>query len=320
VTFRVAASGVDEVEIFADETYSLGPAFDPSLQDELLYRFVGTGFARSLHVVGRVDGADVARADLTITVNPDSCAERFFVSEFDQRNTDSSGDVDLFAIREAGLAAITDEVDALQACGAGVSLGGMLSLLLYEGGFRAGAFNTRCDENSYHNTSSGCDAVAEALYSYQFGLGAIHTSNFHPCKGGSYTQGMRQQFLDAADAAGYPVGDQLVTSHVSQRVAEFCPNATPSAVDYYILGAHDPFGIPKNDRGNALGSVGDFPFLDPAVSIELTFSILSSGCADISDDRDAIARWGGGDSRYSEASFQDGILAHYDNFAAANCN
>ena len=45
-----------EVEVFADETYSLGPAWDPSKQSELRYRFGGTGFPRPIHVSARKDG------------------------------------------------------------------------------------------------------------------------------------------------------------------------------------------------------------------------------------------------------------------------
>ncbi len=319
VLFRVDAVAVDEVEIFADETYSLGPAFDPADTDELLFRFAGTGFERSLHVVGRVDGEEVARADLAITVTDDTCEDRFFLDRFDSRNEDASGELDMFTIRETSLMAIKAEVEALQACGAQITLGAILSLLMFESALRAGSFNTRCNENSYHNTESDCDLVAEALYSYQFGIGAIHTSNFHPCRGGSYTQGMRALFADIAADAGFPTED-LLTPELQNRFHDVCPDATPSAVDYYILGAHEPFGIPRNDNGNHLVAVGDYPFLDPHVSVPLTFSILYNQCSTISDDRDAIARWGGGDARYAETAYQNNILAHYENYAAAHCD
>ena len=319
VLFEIQAFGVDEVEIFADETYSLGPAWDPAERQTLLYRFSGTGFPRAIHVTGRKEGQDVARADLTITITPDSCEDRFFVSEFGSHNDDPGGTVDLVGIREDALAAIHAIVEDLQACGAAVTLGGMMSLLLYEGGFRAGAYNTRCIENSYNPTQSDCDLAAEALYSYQFGIGAIHTSNFHPCKGGAYTQGMRQLLTDLADAAGFDTDPSLVTPALTARFATVCPNETPIAVDYYILGAHDIFGIPRNDSGNYLQGCGTFPFFNAQVSLNLTFQILFLSCASIGSDRDAIAAWGGGDASYSDPAKQSLILSYYENFAEANC-
>jgi len=318
VELVIAAQNVDQVEVFADETYSLGPAWDPAGRDRLLYRFAGTGVPRKLHVVGRVAGAEVARADLEITISPDSCEDRFFVKEFDARNVDPTGTVDLFALREQSLAAIKTEVATLQACGAGLTLGNMMSLLLYEGGFRVAAFNTRCVENSYNPTASNCDAVAEALYSYQFGIGAIHTSNFHPCKGGSYTQMMRAQFLAKAAAAGFSVSPTIPAA-MAARFATVCPGQTPNAVDYYLLGAHDVFSIPRNTSGNDLAGFGTFPLFSPGVSIPLTFRELSGSCAAIGSDRDAIRIFGGGDASYAQTAKQDQITSYYRNFAAANC-
>lgn len=318
VEIVIAAANVEQVEVFADETFALGPAWDPAVTDRLRYRFVGTGVPRMLHVVGRVGGVEVARADLTITVAADSCEDRFFVKEFDARNVDPSGTVDLAALREESLETIKAEVAALQACGAGITLGNMMSLLLYEGGFRVAAFNTRCSENSYNPTSSNCDVVAEALYSYQFGIGGIHTSNFHPCKGGAYTQMMRTRFLEKAAAAGF-AGVATLPPGMAQRFATVCPTKTPSAVDYYLLGAHDPFGIPKNTAGNHLAGSGVFPLFTPRVSISLTFAELAGSCASIDDDRDAIRLFGGGDATYAQTAKQDQIMSFYQNFAAANC-
>lgn len=319
VVFRIAATEVDEVEIFADETFSLGPAWDPREREGLRYRFGGTGVPRKLHVVGRVAGAEVARDDLTVTVTPDACEDRFFVEQFDKRNMDPDGTVDLFALREDALSSIKAEVAALQACGAGVTLGNMMSLLLYEGGFRAAAFNTRCVENSYNPTSSNCDADAEALYSYQFGIGGIHTSNFHPCKGGTYTQGMRQRFLDEAAAAGFSTDAGLVTPSLAERFASVCPTKTPTAVDYYLLGAHDVFDIPRNTSGNDLAAAATFPLFTPQVSVALTFAELAPSCASIGDDREAITVFGGGDASYGTTAKQDEIMSYYGNYATANC-
>lgn len=320
VIFEIEATGVDEVEIFADETYSLGQAFDPDEDPTLRYRFAGTGFERPLHVEGRVDGEKVDRDDLSLTVNPDSCEDQFFLTRFDQENDAPSGEIDMFAIREDSLAAVKSEIESLQSCGADLTLGAMMSLLNYEALFRAGAFNTRCNENSYHNTESDCDEVAEALYSYQFGIGGIHTSNFHPCKGGSWTQGMRQRFHEVADEIGYDTDDDIVTDALANRFWEVCPDEEPRALDYYILGAHEHFDIPRNDAGNHLEAVGDYPLMDPAISVPLTFHILQVQCDDITGDRDAIEQWGGGDPAYGTQDRQDQILARYENFAAANCD
>jgi hypothetical protein len=319
VVFVVAAENVEEVQIFADETYPLGSAWDPATRDSLRYRFSGTGVARSIVLIGRNAGVEVARAPLTITVSPDSCEDRFFVTNFNSRNTDPTGTIDVAALREDSLSAIKAEVQALGACGATVTLGAMMSLLLYEGGFRVAAFNTRCVENSYNPTTSDCDLVAEALYSYQFGIGAIHTSNFHPCKGGAYTQSMRQLFLDKAAAAGFSTDPALVTTHLADRFHTVCPTKTPTAVDYYLLGAHEVFGIPKNMSGNDLAAYGKFPLFTPAVSISVSFHELAVSCASIHSDRDAITVFGGGDASYGTTAKQDQILAYYGDFKAANC-
>jgi hypothetical protein len=319
VLFTIEAQGVDEVQVFADQTYPLGAAWNPASRSTLLYRFGGTGVPRALRVVGRKNHVDVAQADLTLTISPDSCADRFFVSRFDAQNTDPSGAIDLVGIRESALAAVRAEVDALHACGAGVTLGGMMSLLSWEGALRAAAFNTLCSENSYNRTASDCDVDPEALYSYQFGLGAIHTSNFHPCKGGSYTQGMRQLFLAKAAAAGFPTSPSLVTPALAARFHQVCPNATPTAVDYYLLGAHDVFGIPKNTTGNDLGAVGSFPLFTASVSVALTFHELAVSCSSLTSDRAAITAFGGADTSYATTAKQDQVLAPYTQFAAAHC-
>jgi len=317
VLFKVAATRVEQVRILADQTYGLGPAWDPTNKSTLLYRFSGTGFARALKVEGLVAGQVVASAQLTITVKPDPCEDLFFVKKFDANNQDPT--LDLVQIREDSLATLRKAVADLQSCGAKVTLGGLLSLLYFEGLFRVAAFNTRCEENSYHKTASGCDTVAEALYSYQFGLGAMHTSNFHPCKGGSYTQKMRQSFLAEAAAAGFSTSSSLVTSQIAARFQQVCPGSTPSAVDYYLLGAHDSFGIPKDTAGNHLAAYGKFPLFTPAVSVGLAFAALKTSCASIVSDRKAIAVYGGGDSSYGGTAKQDQILAYYQSFKASSC-
>jgi hypothetical protein len=321
VLFKIEAHGVEQVEILADQTYSLGSPWDPAQRSTLLYRFGGTGVPRPIHLSGRVGGQEVASDDITITVQPDPCEDRFFVSKFDANNKDPSGTLDLVAIREESLAAVRQAVADLQACGATVTLGGMMSLLYYEGAFHVAAYNTLCEQNSYNKTATDCDVVAEALYSYQFGLGGMHTSNFHPCKGGSYTQGMRQRFLQEAAKAGFSTDVSLIPpgSALATRFKEVCPQATPTAVDYYLLGAHDVFGVPKDDEGNYLAGYGKFPLFHPAVSVSLTFAEISGACSQIDGDRDAITLFGGSDTSYGSTSKQNTILAYYDGYQAANC-
>lgn len=319
VTFRIQASGVDQVEVFADTSYSLGAAWDPSERDTLLYRFAGTGIPRPIRVVGRKKGVDTTHQDITITVKADSCEDLFFVQKFDANNKDTTSTLDMVGIRESSLAALKVAVEEMKECGAKLTLGGMMSLLLYEGAFRVGAYNTKCIENSYNKTASDCDIVAEALYSYQFGLGALHTSNLHPCKGGSYTQGMRQAFLDAAKDAGFSVDPSLMNEELTKRFRQVCSTATPSAVDYYILGAHSVFNIPRNTAGNFLQGYGKFPLFTPSMSIRLMFRALRLSCSSIGSDRDAIRIYGGADTSYGTTAKQDQILSYYNSFAATNC-
>ena len=320
VLFTIEARGVEEVEIFADETYSLGPAWDPAERSTLLYRFSGTGIPRPIRVTGRVGGTDVARDDITITVTPDACEDLFFVTNFDSRNDDLSGSIDVAKAREDALTAVKDAVEELRTCGDAVTLGGMMALLLYEGGFHIAFYNTICEQNSYVTwLDTDCDVVAEALYSYQYGIGGFHTSNLHACKGGAYTEGMRSRFLLEAADAGYRTDDGLLTPAILDRFETVCPGDSASAVDYYILAAHDDFGVPKDDSGNYPEGFGTYPFFDVAVSIGMTFGEIMASCAVIDDDRDAITAFGGGDPSYAATAKQDEILSLWWNYRDANC-
>src|SRR5205823_4296753 len=100
--------------------------------------------------------------------------------------------------------------EALQKSGANISLGGMLALLMYEGQGRLAHYNTRCSENSY-DKSAECWTNPKARYSYQLGLGAVHTSNFHPCRppGG---HPIRKHFEDIARAESFAPTDEQLTS------------------------------------------------------------------------------------------------------------
>lgn len=313
VSFQITAKNVDEVEVFVDETQSLGPAWNPSTNHTLRYRFTKTGTPRPFHVKGRVAGKEVVRADLTVTIEPDSCEDRFFLAQFAKHNTAPAG-TSLFEPREDALAAVKAYVQKLNACGAKVTLGNVMALLLYEGALRVGAYNTLCEENSYNKTATNCDADPEALYSYQFGLGAIHTSNFHPCKGGAWTQKMRSMLLSQMSQAGFSTASSLLTADQKSRFAQVCPSTTPSAVDHYLLGAHAAYGVPKDATGNHLAGYGKFPLFDPAISIALSLYPIEASCAKITDDRAAIAAWGGGDSSYATPAKQDQIMASWKGF------
>jgi hypothetical protein len=79
------------------------------------------------------------------------------------------------------------------------------------------------------------------------------------------------------------------------------------------------FSIPKDASGNHLPGYGKHPLFAPAVSVGLSFGELAASCAAITDDRKAIAVFGGGDASYGTASKQDAILALYQSFKAASC-
>lgn len=319
VLFKISATKVQQVQLVADKVSPLSAPWDPTQRDWLLYRFSGTGKARAIRLLGLVGGKEVASHDITITIKPDPCEDLFFVSKFNATNTDPTGTLDLVSIRETALSDIKAAVATLKACGATVTLGGMLSLLYFEGNLKAAFYNTKCAENSYHKMASGCDVYPQALYSYQLGIGTIHTSNFHPCKGGSYTQGMRQKLLAAIAASGFSTSAGLVTPQVISQVQSFCPGTSATVVDHYILGAHTPYGVPKNSSGNALDALATYPFFRSAVSVAMAFAEMAASCSTITDDRKAIAVYGGSSSFYKDYANQTKILAAYQSFAATNC-
>jgi len=189
---------------------------------------------------------------------------------------------------------------------------------VYESGLRIAHYNTRCSENSY-NREVDCYQHPEARYSYQFGIGAIHTSNFHPCKDIAFTGRMRQRFLEALGDNGFATDAGVVTADVLEEFHEICPDSTPSAVDYYILTAHRTFDIPQDGSGNYLEGYGRFPFFAPRVSISLTFGELLARASSIDSDRKAIQIFGGGDSAYSTTARQNEVLSYFENFRRDNC-
>lgn len=86
---------------------------------------------------GGKDGASHA-----ITIKPDPCEDLFFVSKFNANNTDATGKPDLVSIHEDALSDIKAAVAKLKACGAKVTLDGLLSLLYFEGNLKAAFNNT----------------------------------------------------------------------------------------------------------------------------------------------------------------------------------
>jgi hypothetical protein len=130
---------------------------------------------------------------------------------------------------------------------------------------------------------------------------------------------MRQAFLENAEAAGFSTELSLLDANTISRFHEVCPDEEPSAVDYYILKAHDVFGIPRNDSGNYLAAYGEYPLFSADVSLGLTFRMLSGSCGSITSDRDAIRIYGGGDSSYAQHSKQDRILRLFQDFEQQIC-
>lgn len=264
---------------------------------------------------GTAGTADAGHGDAGTVFPPPGtlCQYQFFRSYFDPANGTAFA-----ALRAASFSRIVERVRALQACGANVTLGGMLSLMIYEGGgAKVAFFNDRCNENSY-DSSATCWTNPKARYSYQLGLAPVHTSNFHPCADVGWTSKMRARLDRALADAGYAPTAAEVSS-VGPALHTFCPNAAPTRVDYYILTIHSVFGVPTNTSGNDLPHAGTYPFFNPRVVIDLFFDALASGCASLSNDRSAIAVFGGGDSSYQSTAKQDQILALWNNYRAAHC-
>jgi len=241
------------------------------------------------------------------------CEYGFFRKYFDRDNTPAQG-----LLRDAAFLHIVSRHDALLACGAKTTLGGMLSLMIYEGGGAKVAFyNDRCAENSYDNSAT-CWTNPSARYSYQFGLAPVHTSNFHPCADVGWTSKMRARLDAALGAAGFSPSAQDIAS-VASALHTFCPNAAPTRVDFYILSVHSRFQVPTNGSGNDLPHAGAFPFFTPRVVIDLFFDALQGSCASLGSDAAAIGVFGGADTSYRSATKQQQILALWNGYRAANC-
>lgn len=243
-----------------------------------------------------------------------ACEYGFFKNYFDEDNGTTYA-----TLRDSTFVHVVDQVKALQECGAKITLGGMLSLMIFEGGGAKVAFyNDRCKENSY-DRSANCWENPEARYSYQYGLAPIHTSNFHPCKDITHTSKMRSRLAKAMLDAGFMPSASAISA-VGDELKTFCPSATPTIVDYYILTAHSAFGVPKDTSGNDLPNAGKYPFFTPRVVIDLFFATISGGsCIALTSDEAAIIVFGGSDGSYRTPSKQALILKRWGDYKSATC-
>jgi hypothetical protein len=255
-------------------------------------------------------GFDVPEPDAAGAPYPagEACEYAFFQQYFDRDNG-----VAYALLRDETFAYVDQQVKALQACGAKITLGGMLSLMIYEGGgAKIAFFNDRCAENSY-DSSATCWNTPLARYSYQYGLAPVHTSNFHPCADVTYTSMMRARLAKAIANAGYAPSSAAIAG-VTADLHTFCPSSTPTVVDYYILTAHSAFGVPKSATGNDLANAGKFPFFEPRVVIDLFFAAISGNCTALTSDNAAIGVFGGADASYRTAAKQAQILSLWETY------
>src|SRR5688500_4387037 len=116
----------------------------------------------------------------------DRCNEGFWRSLLENHNTSQVAAEE--AMRTVTI--LRTRVDKWRRAGGGGTLAAVLALLAYESNGQLGYANTRCGENSY-DRGRMCWTNPEARYSYQLGIGAIHTSVFHPCKDVRYTRRRR---------------------------------------------------------------------------------------------------------------------------------
>lgn len=258
-----------------------------------------------LPLVGQSSGADSSKE------YPREYA--FFRAAFERRNgTVHQNDLDR-TFKEVVIA-----VERLQRCAPKITLGGMLSLVIFESGARLAFYNTKDQENSFRKRLRADLPFWQqpfARYSYQFGIVPVHTSILRPCMPG--TQPLRKAFDEAALRAGFTPSEKDLES-VRPEFDEVCGKVIqsrvpdkPRAVDYYILNSHRDFDVPKNSSGSDLKNLGRFPFFTPAVTTPLFFHEMETDCRTIQDDGAAICAWGGGDKSYCTKERQDAILASW---------
>jgi hypothetical protein len=129
---------------------------------------------------------------------------------------------------------------------------------------------------------------------------------------------MRARLAAAMSAAGFaPSADDIAS--VAGELASFCPGAEPTVVDYYILSAHDVFGVPIDAVGNDLANAGVYPFFTPRVMIDLFYDTFEPSCAALDDDETAVAVFGGADPSYDDPAKQAQILGLWHDWQARHC-
>lgn len=224
--------------------------------------------------------------------------------------------------------AVSDTTKEIQRLAPGVTLGGMLSIVVFESGVRPAFFNTKDNENSFNpekknklpklNANEPFWQQPLARYSYQLGIIPIHTSIFRPCVRG--TQAARLRFDNLAKEQGFaPAADQLVS--IRQEFEEVCQKAQspvpdePRAVDYVILNAHSKFGVPKNSSGGDVVHLSSFPLYWPRVTTPFFFLSILTQKDKVTDDESALCVWGGGDHSYCQDTKQKNIFRPWKSFS-----
>lgn len=254
----------------------------------------------------------------------------FFQTYFQRANQRADGVHREKELNEA-FQAISDNVAEIQRFAPNVTLGAMLSLIVYESGDKLAFYNTRDSENSFDPGKKlpGVPKLAPgrpfwrqplARYSYQLGLVPIHMSNFRPCIAG--TQSARKSFDTLAQAQGIaPTTRQLAS--VQQDFAEVCQKALKpvedhvQSVDYFILAAHTVFNVPKDNSGSDLDELESYPLYFVRITTPLFFIEILNGAkaGRITDDSSAIFRWGGGDPPHKQSEKQARILRDWTQFS-----
>jgi hypothetical protein len=217
---------------------------------------------------------------------------------------------------------VVKAVERIQKCAPKVTLGGMLSLVIYESAAMLAFYNTRDAENSFKERLKPEIPYWQqpfARYSYQLGIIPVHTSILRPCFRGNPP--VRKLFEDGARQAGFvPTKENLLA--IREEFDQVCAETAkanrvpdePGAADYYILTSHGTFDLPKNSSGRDLKNLGKFPFFDPHVTTGIFFYSISSACRKVKSDNDAICKWGGNASVYCTAARQDDILGKWTRF------
>jgi hypothetical protein len=261
-------------------------------------------------------------ANAASDIDRNSAEYRFFRHGFLRANNAELADQ-----IDPAFAAITAQVQEIQKAAPGVTLGGMLSLVLYESGDEAAYFDTVDKENSFKDRLKDDRPFADqplALYSYQFGLVPIHTSIFRPCLKG--TEEARTLFAELAAAHGFrPSASDLES--VRPQWVEACRESKrvhaeqsgPEVVDYYVLACHTTFHVPANARRQrkapvSAAEIQGFPLYSVDVTAPLFFSGIKHAGAAVSSDEDAIRVWGGGNKSYGTPAKQAAMLAAWRTF------